>query len=317
MKKRKNIKYLAIIIVLTILLSTLASAAGSMMQKRTKDIAEISQEDKNIASQISNTTGVNSDEIIVLKRQGKTWNEILEILKSHNEKRSKEEKAKRKKLLAEASVEADIIKKLREDGHSDEELTQANMNIERVIFQLKEIASSVEEMPTMNYIKAEEIEENQEDISSYTKLLSQINPNTAIYLMLKLKSDLGSMKNVLDEYLYALQIEINLEKYIEDKEAYKEEKIEKSLGINPDEIITLDKIEEKILEKLQRENEAMKNVQRIQSNIDKSDEDLKNIDSIPQPPLPELDYMGPKDPLEDIMKEINEIKDRSLDSINN
>ena len=295
-------------------LSTLASATGSMMQKRTSNAVEITQEDKNVANQISNITGVNSDEILDIKRQGKSWNEVLEILKNENETQGEEEQGQRSQLLAEIGREADVIKSLREDGYTDEELTEANIHIERLIFQLKEITSSSEEMSTAPSVNVGEGDQNQEDISNYSKLLSQIDSNTATYLMLKLRSDLGSMKDVLDEYLYALQIEIDLEKYIEDKESYEEEKREKSLSINQDEIITLEKIEAKMLEKLQQRNEKRNQVGESYE-IDKSTTSPKTqeISNSPDFILPQAQDTRPQDPLADVMDEINNITNRSVD----
>lgn len=47
-------------------------------------MANASAEDKRIASEISNETGVSIEEVFQLKSYGRSWNEVLNILKNRS-----------------------------------------------------------------------------------------------------------------------------------------------------------------------------------------------------------------------------------------
>ena len=101
------------------------------------------------------------------------------------------------------------------------------------------------------------VDKKGEDITAFKELLGKFDLNTSVSLMLKLKKDFGSIDNVLDEYLCCLQIGINLEDYIKDKEEYQKQKKEKAAGLDSSKIITIKIIEEKKKEnKANKENKA-------------------------------------------------------------
>ena len=123
------------------------------------------------------------------------------------------------------------------------------------------------------------------------------------------------MESVLNEYIYALQVEVNLEVYLINKEEYEKQKSEKGAGMDTNKLLTMEKIESKMLEVIQKKNE--KNKDTFEKNPDSiagitANQDGKSEDELPQSPLPEIKNLEPQNPGADVMKEINDIRDKVL-----
>lgn len=325
MIKRRYQKYLAIFIAILILAPLFSFAVSDFakeyknpnntLKKETVGFEALSSDDKKIVNDISNMTGAKTEEILQLKTVGKTWNDVLDMLKKRKKGSETNDKEQRSSQLAKDGLKEDYLKKIKAEGFNDQEINEAKMFAERVVFQLKEITTQKQETlsnrPTADSkIKTEE----NDDISSYSSLLEKFDSKFSVYILLKLKKEFGNIESAMDEYLLSLQIGVDLYKYLVNKDEYKKDKEEKSRSVDTLKIITLAKIESKMLEKIQNENNTKRDKAEMDSKENKGINPLKpNVeDKVNRPPLPEVEDPRPKNPAEDVMKEINEIKNKSL-----
>lgn len=296
---KKHSKIIVVLIGIAMVLPMLIiNTPGIEAKTQTKP----SSDEIRIASEISNTTGVEVEEIMKLKALGKTWNEVLELLKSKDKNRNKEGKAERNNILVSSGVGEDYIDKLKEEGYSEEEIMETKLLVERAIFQLKEITKT-DALNTK--LPNEEAQVNKdEDISGYIKTLEKIELKSAVYWTLKLKNDFNSIERAFDEYLCALQLDVSLEEYFIDKEKYQKQIDEKRISMGYENIITLAKIEEKILEKLQNNNMQNRDFIGSENNIEMETPKAENESSLPVIPKPSIEDVKPMSPSDEIMKEI-------------
>jgi hypothetical protein len=165
---------------------------------------------------------------------------------------------KRNKFLADEGLGDDYVDRLKKEGFKIKEIMEAKLLVERVMFQLHEITTENEKQAVSPKIEVEVPGSNtnrpEDDTSFYAELAGKMDIKTAVTLMLKLRNDFGSLEKVLDEYLFSLQAGINLEDYLTDKRAYQKQRNEKSLAIDREKVITMAKIEEKMLKKAQESN---------------------------------------------------------------
>ncbi len=294
-------KYIAILLVIALFIPIFLIAQNKLQIE--KLTVEITQEDKQIASNISNITGVKTEEILRQRENGKSWNEIMSQLVDKEATQNTEDND----FLEHIGLTKEHINTLEEE-FTNEEIIEAKLLVERVMYQLQYITSSQSEQNIQPIINTED--SNEEEIRDYAEIEQKIDINTATYLILKLKEDLGSMNAVFNEYLLALQLEISLEEYITDKELYQKHKREKSYEIELNKIITIEKIEQKMLKLIQAENQK-NNKLNIENNIVESQhtisQELQN--SLPELPNPNADIKQykPEIPAEKIQKEIKEI----------
>ncbi len=327
-KKVKIRKYTALILGVCILLSTLFISTGTAKKKDDEGFRNItnsglSKNEQKTAEDISNMTGVKIEEVMKLKDQGKSWNEILESIKDKNKSQNgqKQENERRSGFMAESGIGNDYVEKLKNEGFRNEEISEAKMLIERVLFQLNELTSdesNIEKdienlMPTPGVDRPNE---GKEDMDSYNELKNSIDEKTAVYLILKLKREFGSMEKVFDEYLLSLQMGLTLESYLIDKDSYTKEKEKKSVEWGSKEIITMEKIESQMLEKLKNRNSINKDsITGGKENTEGTNQILNQSEignNAPEFPLQNMQDTKPEDPLEGEMREINAIKEKSL-----
>lgn len=186
------------------------------------------------------------------------------------------------------SLNEEYSEKLKTAGFQENEINEARILAERVISELKEIAIN-SDMGNLSAIDPLN-EENQED-SEYIRLAEKMDLENAVQIILKLKKDFGSIERAMDEYIYSLQTDISLEKYLKDKKAYEEERAQKAIELNPEKVITTSKIESRMLEKLQYLNE--KNRKSYNDNPNDALTSNENVAG-----------SKPPDPLADIEKEL-------------
>src|SRR3989339_428984 len=300
-KKLKRI--FAILIAIAVLVPTFLFTTSEVFNNKIDTKKEVTMDDKKTANDISNMTGAKTEDILKLKASGKSWNDILNELKQPNN-------GDKEKQTNDINSQ-DYMKKLTEEGFQEEEIRTTKMLVERVVFGLKEITSNKEQITPTSIL--ENSDSNQKDDSSkYHELINKINSEKAIYLSLKGKKDFKNVETALNEYLYSLQIDIDFESYFIDKTEYLKQKQEKSITLNIEEVITIEKIESKMLENIQTQNEKNKtktdnNLINQNNNNKEKDEDL--------PKVPDINDIKPKDPLADVMKEINEIKNKNITNL--
>lgn len=296
---RKHSKFIVVLIGIAMILPMLIINTPGI---EAKTQMEPNSDDIRIASDISNTTGVDVEEILKLKALGKTWNEILDILKNKDKNRNKEDKIQRNNALVKSGIGEDYVDKLKEEGYLEEEIMETKLLVERTIFQLNEIAKT--DVSSTKLPNEEAKANKDEDTSNYIKTLEKIELKPAVYWILKLKNDFNSIERAFDEYLYALQLDVSLEEYFIDQKEYQKQIDEKRISMGYENIITLAKIEEKMLEKLQNNNMQNRDFIGRENNIEIEAPEAENESSLPEVPKPSIEDVKPVSPNEEIMKEI-------------
>lgn len=308
-KKRIN-KYIAI----AVMIALLAELAVVTFPKQKKDIADqtLTQQDQQIAADMSNLTGVAAEQIIKIKQTGITWNEVSERLKDETPESNSTDKQDRSSLLNEAGIGEELLEQLREQGFKDDEIMEAKLLTERIMQQLKEIqdkepVTSIVQKPT-----AEMVPGQAEDTAlqeAYSTINEKFAEGQAVRLLLVLQKDFGSMEAVMNEYLLTLQVDLELETYITDKKKYLENKEEHLAGLQENMIVTMELLEKAMLEQLQPDNAATESIGGTGNT--KSDATL-SADTDAGSPLPEITPPSPGDvmpqnPAEAVREEIQAI----------
>lgn len=302
---KKHYKWIALMVGVAILAQTYTFVLNDK-GKQDKDVLPEVKDDVAIAADISNMTGVKTEDIFKLKQSGLTWNEVLEKLrKTGDDNRSDREQ--RSELLAGAGIE-ETISKLQKQGYSEEDILEAKMAAERLQFQLQDIAGNHAAKPEIP-LPAAMTEEEKKGRTKETirKLADQFDLSTAVYGMVVLREELSSLEAALDEYLLALQIGIRFELYFSDRKAYLKEKEEKSAGLTQDEIITASVVERVQLEEVQEDNRMMTEgrfTAHPEQQVSTSLQDSEKESLLPDVPQPGVHDVRPENPAEKIMQEI-------------
>ncbi len=301
---KKYGRYLAILMVLALLLPIIVIAQDTIKFQDVKiEKANIEAENQT-ASDISNMTGVKIEEILKLRKEGISWNDILEKLKGKGQ--NTDDNLRRDNLLTRSGLVGDMVQKLQNEGFAEEDIKEAKLIVERIIFQLKEITEDSSIKIESPQVDVDSINNDADDIGDYEEILAKIDIDTAVYLLLKLRSDFGSFENVLDEYITSIQLNLNFEMYIADKEEYLKQKEDKKMSMASINIITIQKIEEKMLDKLNNENlededESLTGTNSLKPVINEKESPLPDMSK------PDISDIKPKNPADEIMNEIKVI----------
>lgn len=319
--KNRHYQYFAIVMIAALLFSTFGAVRGVFADKKqpiVKTMDQLSAQDKQIINEVSNLTGIKAEEIIKLKTLDNTWNDVVDKLKNRSETDDQGTPQERINLLAESGLDAEFIKKLREAGFDNSKIIEAKSLVDRVTSQLKQILDANQSVPTKPSNGVSQEDEDAQEIAAYKELAQKIDPKTAVELLLKLEKDFGSMEKVLDEYLLSLQIEVDLKTYLTDKEAYEKEKNGQSAKFDLSKKITLATIEAKVLELIQNVNpdntNAPQDIPDQQADLNSIVQDDKDEMQIPAGPLPDIQNPKPPNPQEEIMKEVNDLVNKSLNN---
>lgn len=307
---KKSVKVVALILTVVIFISLLAFAFGDFNPTpiKAKTQAEAANiDDKRIAVDISNMTGVAVEEILAIRNTGKSWNDVLDELNGGNYRQGNSIN-QRENLLSQSRLGEHDLELLKEEGFGDVELQQAKLLVERVVFQLQEIASGEDTIFEVNEADSL-IMGKTEDLQKYLELAARFDIRKCLYLTLKLRDELGSMETVLDEYLFSLQAGIDLALYIADREEYLKQRKEKEMEPGIQDIITAADIESKMLERLGQKNDVMGTDPNnlIDPIAQKAAEDADPTinDILPDIPIPGSDGIKPENPADRIEKEID------------
>lgn len=287
--KRELVTLVIVIFVAPIIFETVSTKISNN--------TNISSEDKLTAEKISNITGEAAEKIEKLKGGSKDWNEVLDKLKVKSGKQNSLTDTKLQENFD------DIVKDLLKQGYSNETIMEAKLMAERVETELEDINQQYEAQ--LNAAAADE--NNKEDeVQPFLELQKKYKPEDALIFLLKLKTFFDTREKVLDEYLYSLQIDIDLNLYMKDKNEYEKEKSDKSSQIDTNKIINLEKIEEKQLELIQKQNKNTKS--EVESNKNNTSEgNATSISSDKDSPLPEttINHNSPSE--NQVIDEINNI----------
>jgi hypothetical protein len=311
---KKSVKIVALVLTIIMCISILALAFDdfNLMPIRAKSqekpqAGASNMDDKRIAGDISNMTGIAIDEILAVRNTGKSWNDVLDEL-NEGDYQLGNSIAQRRDLLSQSVLGEDELKRLKEEGFSDTQLQQAKLLIERVLFQLQEIVSN-ESATNIMPAQGNSMDDEEEGLQVYRDIADRIEVKKCLYLMLKLHNEFGSMETALDEYLFSIQAGIDLALYIADRDEYLKLRSEKEQEFGMQELITAAKIESKMLELLSNKNDVRDTdpSNLIDSVAQKSTKDADTIidDVLPDIPTPQSNGIKPENPAEKIQKEID------------
>jgi len=298
MTGKKWPKYLAVLVVLAMVSETMAFTLKSYAKNDSGIGYKLTDEDKITVSEISNMTGVRAEDIIRLREEGKTWNQILEAIKANPEYKVEEDLAKRNEILALSGIDEDAINRLKDEGFTEKEISEAKSLVDRMIFQLEEISGMHAIMPL--------VPEADDDLVAFTGLAKKINPCEAVYFILRLRDSLGGMQNAFDEYLCSLQLGIDLGLYLTDEEEYHRQKQQKTAETAMQSIITSSSIEDKMLDLLKNTNNRDEDIHEAKS-ITSDPADKPEESPLPHAEAPDARDVKPRNPAEAVMQEIEDI----------
>ncbi|TCK93195.1 hypothetical protein EDC19_1384 [Natranaerovirga hydrolytica] len=265
MKKSKSI--VAYILIIVILIPTAVSAYAFLELPRKAE--DIDKSTYNLIQDLSNETGTHVEDILRWYEQGFDWNQIIRMASRHE--------SQGEDLFDLTTGLKDV-----EEKYSEEEILEARQRIDSVVFKLEEVISL-----------------SKEDKADYEDLMNSIHKEEALYWTLTLKDLLGSYNEALNEYLIAIQLELDLYVLLEDQDIYEQEKFNQQLLKN-NPIITIDEIEKAVLEMLN--NHSSKEEKDTTTTIDVGIQAPK-VETI----IPEVKNPAPVNPLEAIQEEINTI----------
>ncbi|HYE83329.1 MAG TPA: hypothetical protein VEG39_14330 [Clostridia bacterium] len=309
--KKAYVKYVSLLVGLMLVFQTVAVTSGSIADKNNQDAYEPAADDRRIADEISNMSGVKAEDIIKLKKDGRTWNEVLEAIKSDTGYKAENDSAMRDKTLLYTGLGADAVDKLKAEGFGESEIMEAKTVVERVLYQLEELqySSRITEIPAIG-----SGQDQVEDPEGYKALLTKLELKKAVAVILKVKKGFNNIYEAMDEYLCALQLDMNIEEMLIDNSKYEAQKQEKLLTVDPLSIITVASIETKLMDKFQAQNLNGTNEVIIDQNADRYNEtDILHMDNnAPQLPEAEIKDVKPIDPAEELMKEISGITEKSM-----
>lgn len=307
-------KLISIIVILTVLVQVLLFSLEGIRSKGSANskAANTSDADQGTAAEISNMTGVKSEQILKMKASGKSWNEILDALKTTDKGRNDTAKQKRSLDLLETGLGEDAIAHLVSQGFVEKDIMSAKLIAERAAEQIKELVqespAQAPKAPISTTIQSELPNNDQESfMAEMSSVSDQFDLETSVRLMLSLKAEFGSYEAVLDEYLHALQLGLNLEEYIKDKSQYVKDEEQKNGEKVGQVIITLAEIERRLLEKIQQENASVQAASSIKPNDSLSSNQPETTNNPLPESLPKVKDVKPLNPADAINEELNKM----------
>lgn len=250
-----------------ILISLLLAAYPFTLEKFfTRSTTSAISNEDKTINDVSTQTGYSKNDIKELLSGDEKWKNILSV---------------------------ETLKFFKKENITKKEISEIRMIIERVTFLLNEIIMT-------------SINKKEEDFKKYKELLNRFDEKEALIILPQLKKEIGNLELSMDEYLFSLQLDLDIEMYLNNKKKYESLKIEKSLGLDIQKIITVQKLENKVLEILQKENDIKTNTNQETVKSITSQED-KKIDEPFKNPKVNIEDIKPKNPLDEITDEINSV----------
>jgi hypothetical protein len=305
MIRKRSIKYISIAIIIALV----SEALIITLPKIKHDTVSVTQQDEQIAADLSNLTGVEVSQIMKLKNTGFSWNEVSEKLKKKAPVNNDEDKLSRSTLLNEAGLGEEAMNQLREEGYKDDEIMEAKLLAERVMMQLQEVkdGNSTAILKPSAEIGHEQSDDTETQ-AAYEKIRGNFSEIQAVKLMLKLEQELGSMGTVMNEYLLSLQVDLNLEEYLKDKKLYQKNKEQQTAGLKDSQMITMEKLEKAMLDQLQQVDEkSVKDDENLKPSAESILADQEKESPLPDIKPPTVKDVMPQNPAEAIKQEIQDI----------
>ncbi len=242
-------------------------------------------EEQLLTEQIGNMTGASTKEIEELRRQGYGWTEVLEKLQDQRDGMNLDdgvtEDGAYEKILIAQGVELSAIQ-------------DAKMAIANVSMLIDEILQSEDggAVVEANIVKAGPdtgIAQNEEEkLEECRRIANRLDEDYLLYLIFQLQDVLPDMNSVINEYLYALQVDIDIALAIEDYDAYLEEKATRWEGAA---ILTIQDINLLAIERMNRTNKHV---------VEDSEESIQTDQGIDMPKV-----MNPADAIQQELDALN------------
>lgn len=245
----------------------------------------LSEKDRALAEDLASMTGKTADSLLRMKSTSGSWNDVVSNLGNLDMHEKMSDKHLQDLLSAE--------------GFSETEISEATMFVEQVLFNLNEILRNETPFEAATVAVVNDKSDNKSE--AFRKLGQEFDKNLAAYFALKLQGEFIYMQSVIDEYLYCLQIGVDLNLLIYDKEAYEKAVLEKSAQLLREDAITMNDISARVIEALQpgksdiSSNAALELSENSLTGI--ADKIVINTPKGPRPP----------DPAQEAMDEIDSI----------
>ena len=207
----------------------------------------------------------------------------------------------------------DYIESLTSEGYSEKEIMEARLQVEKLFYELKEIARD-SQVNFAGILMNSLPEEGKEAV--YSTLLERFSKEEAICFLVRLGKEFESSELLLNEYLASLQLGISFADYAVDRRAYQKQKEDKKITVPSEDIITTEDISEKLIETIQRQNSSYQKSadQEVNNGINgrKQSNDTKGNTNLPAvgKDIEENQFapVKPVNPLEEIHNEVSRIK---------
>ncbi|HZG76387.1 MAG TPA: hypothetical protein VEZ72_11080 [Paenibacillus sp.] len=259
--------------------------------------AAANEDDRSVAADVSNLTGATIEDVLELKRMGLSWNEVLEALE--NDPGAASNRGARDERLAEAGLSPETVDSLTGMGFTAEQIAEAKLLADRVSDQLRELATAPAESSADPFEAAAP--------TVYEDLAEWYRAEAAVRFMLLLAERLGSYELALEEYVLALQLELDLETMVEDEAAYEEAKALAMAGKRPDELVRLQDIELAVLALVQKRGQPTDDTAFPTAEALK-ERALPEAGTPPSPlpdaPTPSVEDVRPANPTQAILDEL-------------
>jgi hypothetical protein len=271
--------------------------------------------DRRIAAELSNMSGVEAERILSMKASGKSWNDIMESLKTTDGQRSSADKEKRSLGLLGAGLGEEAVARLVALGYAQTDIAAAKLLAERIALQINQLVE--ENMPEAPKIPAPTAtwsgglppDDKESFVAELRSVAERFELETAVRLMLSLKREFGSYEAVLDEYLTALQLGLNLDEYAADKTRYEKDKQQKKMEKVGRVDLTLSEIERRLLDRIREENASGREASAVHaaatSTAKPSSESVTS--PLPEAPTPKIKDVKPVNPAEAVKEELRRL----------
>lgn len=265
-------------------------------------------QEKSIVADLSNMTGAAAEDIRKLRAAGLSWNEVVEALKRNGNEIDPSSRNDRIATLL-SGMSSQTLEQLQAAGYSEDAIQEAKLIAERVLFQMTEIVQDTTHMPPSFSADLSDEHEAQEKRKAYKAVLESFNLDDAVRLMLAWESELGGYRQAMNEYLFILQAELDLEEWLQDLESYLKEKEQLRLHRWGEPWLTMEEIERELLESVQMRNTDTNDP--VLSQPEASMADVTEWQSpLPEVSIPQARDVKPSNPTDAILEEIRAVDPR-------
>jgi hypothetical protein len=249
--------------------------------------------DRKTAEDISALTGRSASSLLRLKADSGGWNAALKTLAKGG--------------ADEKTTAEELAELLNGESFTDDEIKAAKAAALQVAFHLDEISRNGDSLAPG---RTAGFGEDESESEKYEKLGDAFDQNLAVYLSLKLKEKFGSIDAALDEYLYSLQIGVDLSLCVADEQEYEKQVLEKAAELSREDALTAAKIADYALTSAQTAKQsASPSPGAAGENAPETAPELPDPKAAAASAAPNLTVENPKpqDPTQAVMDEIDAI----------